>query len=213
MGSGFKQFTASVLTASDLNNYLMEQTVMSFASTGARDVTVTAPEDGMVAYIRSNDSSEGLYTYNGTSWRKGPGWNAPWGAVAAPSTKTSSPVTFTTTSYVDFGVSLTFTNVQNRMYRCTFQSIFDNAGAAALIGEVRIYNNTSSTQLQQGNYSLPVAAFTTVNLGVVYTASSTASVTIKVQCKTSASSFRSYADAAYPAFLSIEDIGPNGAPV
>jgi len=67
MGSGFKNFTATVLTASDVNNYLMEQSVMSFASTGARDVQVTAPEDGMVAYIRSNDSSEGLYTYNGTA--------------------------------------------------------------------------------------------------------------------------------------------------
>ncbi len=44
MGSGFKTFTAaSVLTASDVNNYLMEQSVMSFVSSGARDVQITAP--------------------------------------------------------------------------------------------------------------------------------------------------------------------------
>ena len=69
MGSGFKNFTAaSVLTASDVNNYLMEQSVMSFASTGARDTQIISPEDGMVAYIGSNDSSEGIYSWNGTKW-------------------------------------------------------------------------------------------------------------------------------------------------
>jgi hypothetical protein len=55
MGSGFKTFTATVLTASDVNNYLMEQTVMSFASTGARDVQITAPEEGMVAVLTGDD--------------------------------------------------------------------------------------------------------------------------------------------------------------
>ena len=75
MGSGFKTFTAaSVLTAADLNNYCQNQSVMYFATTAARDAAITSPLDGMVAYVGSNDSSEGLYTYNGTSWRKGPGW-------------------------------------------------------------------------------------------------------------------------------------------
>ena len=72
MGSGFKNFTAaSVLTASDVNNYLMEQSVMTFASTGARDVQVTAPEDGMVAYVTADDC---LYLYETISavsaWRR-----------------------------------------------------------------------------------------------------------------------------------------------
>ena len=66
MGSGFKNFTAaSVLTASDVNNYLMEQSVMSFASTGARDVAITAPEEGMVAVLTADDLTT---IYNGTAW-------------------------------------------------------------------------------------------------------------------------------------------------
>ena len=82
MGSGFKAFTAaSVLTAADLNNFCQNQSVMYFSSTGSRDVAITAPVDGMTAYIGSNDANEGLYTYNGTAWRQGPGWNAPWGVV------------------------------------------------------------------------------------------------------------------------------------
>jgi len=58
MGSGYKPFTAaSVLTSADMNNYLMEQSVMFFATTAARDAAITAPEDGMVAYIGSNDAN------------------------------------------------------------------------------------------------------------------------------------------------------------
>jgi hypothetical protein len=55
MGSGFKNFTATVLTASDVNNFLMEQSVMSFVSNGARDVAITAPEEGMVAVLTADD--------------------------------------------------------------------------------------------------------------------------------------------------------------
>lgn len=217
MGSGFKNFTAaSVLTASDVNNYLMEQSVMSFASTGARDTQITAPEQGMVAYVRSGDSSEGFYTRNNSSWRKGPGWNAPWGAVSAPATKTSSMPTFTSTTPADFtGLTLTFNQIQNRLYRCTFQALFDNAAGIVTTGVMSIYNNTSATQLQQGNYTLPAAGFTVTHIQAFYTATSSASVTIKVRGGVAGAgqSFRSYGDATFPALFMIEDIGPNGAPV
>ncbi len=82
MGSGYKNFTAaSVLTAADLNNYCQSQSVMYFASTAARDAAITSPVAGMVAFIDSGDANEGLYVYHGATggWRKGPGWNAPWG--------------------------------------------------------------------------------------------------------------------------------------
>jgi hypothetical protein len=217
MGSGFKNFTATVLTASDVNNFLMEQTVMTFVSTGARDTQITAPEAGMVAYVRSNDSSEGLYTYSSAlGWRKGPGWNAPWGAVSAPATKISAMPTFTTTAPADFtGLTITFNQIQNRMYRCTFQSLFDNPVGITSTGVLSIFNNTSSTQIQQGNYTLPSFGFTVTHLQGIYTAGSSASVTIKVRGGVAGAGqqFRSYGDATFPALLMIEDIGPNGAPV
>lgn len=218
MGSGFKQFTASVLTASDVNNYLMEQSVMSFASTGARDVAITAPEDGMVAYIGSNDSSEGLYTYNGTSWRKGPGWNAPWGAVSAPAKNITSPgQTFTSTTMADVtSMTLTPAFVNNRMYRVTFQCLIDNpTPSTTSIGVFRIYNNTTSTQLQQANYTLAAGAFTEVHFMTVISATTSASHQIKVQAAVGGAGqqVRTYLDATFPIFLLIEDIGPYGAPV
>lgn len=66
MGSGFQTFVAgSVLTASEVNNYLMEQSVMSFATAAARASAVTAPETGQVYWDQALLT---LNVYNGTNW-------------------------------------------------------------------------------------------------------------------------------------------------
>ena len=68
-GLGFKTFVADdILGASELNGYLMQQTVMVFATTTARDTAITAPTNGMLAYITAADATKGLYLYNGTAW-------------------------------------------------------------------------------------------------------------------------------------------------
>lgn len=65
-GAGFKTFTAgSILTASDVNTYLMQQSTMVFASTTARDAAITSPSEGMVAYTSDTDT---YWYYNGTAW-------------------------------------------------------------------------------------------------------------------------------------------------
>jgi hypothetical protein len=70
-GAGAKLFTSgSVLTAAQVNTYLMDQTVMVFASIAARDAAfggVGEPTlaEGMLCYISDADS---LLYYNGTAW-------------------------------------------------------------------------------------------------------------------------------------------------
>jgi len=65
-GAGKKTFTAGeTLTASDVNTYLMEQSVMNFAGTAARASAIPTPTDGMVSYNQSNDQIE---AYNGSAW-------------------------------------------------------------------------------------------------------------------------------------------------
>jgi hypothetical protein len=65
-GAGKKTFTAGeVLTASDVNTYLMEQSVMNFAGTAARSSAIPTPTEGMVTYNQTNNSLE---AYNGTDW-------------------------------------------------------------------------------------------------------------------------------------------------
>lgn len=64
-GLGFKTFnTGDVLSASDVNGYLM-QGVLVFADATARDAAITSPQEGQFAYTKNNDS---LWYYTGSTW-------------------------------------------------------------------------------------------------------------------------------------------------
>jgi hypothetical protein len=64
-GLGFKTFTTGeVLTAGDVNGYLM-QGVLVFADGTARDAAITSPEEGQFAYLKSDNK---LYYYTGVAW-------------------------------------------------------------------------------------------------------------------------------------------------
>ena len=69
-GAGFKTWaTGDVLTASDQNTYLMEQSVMVFADSSARDAAVTSPTEGMHCFLKDTDA---LQYYDGSSWTASP---------------------------------------------------------------------------------------------------------------------------------------------
>jgi hypothetical protein len=61
----YKNFTPNVLPASDVNNYLMNQSVIVFDSVAQRSATLTVPIEGMVTYLKDTNT---LWFYNGTSW-------------------------------------------------------------------------------------------------------------------------------------------------
>jgi len=62
----YKVFSnGDALTGSELNTYLMNQSVMVFASTTARDAALTAPTEGMVVWLQ--DSNKYVY-YTGSAW-------------------------------------------------------------------------------------------------------------------------------------------------
>lgn len=66
MGSGFRVWTAGeVVSASNVNNYLQEQAVMSFAGTAARSSAIASPEEGMLSYLQDSDTYQG---YDGAAW-------------------------------------------------------------------------------------------------------------------------------------------------
>jgi hypothetical protein len=66
-GAGYKLFnTGDVLTAAQVNTYLMEQSIMRFATTAARNTALSGVlAEGMVCYI---DADNNLYKYTGSSW-------------------------------------------------------------------------------------------------------------------------------------------------
>ena len=66
MANGFKVFSVGeVLTAADVNDYLMEQSISIFADATARDAQITSPIEGMFCYLA--DTNE-LQFYNGSAW-------------------------------------------------------------------------------------------------------------------------------------------------
>jgi len=85
-GAGFKTWaTGDVLTASDQNTYLMEQSVMVFADATARDAAVTSPTEGMHCFLKDTDA---LQFYDGSSWTA-----SPTGDVTAVNAGTNIDVT------------------------------------------------------------------------------------------------------------------------
>lgn len=65
-GLGRKVFTVSeVLTAANVNGYLMDQTVMVFAGTAARSSAIATASEGMVSYRTDSNIIE---VFDGSSW-------------------------------------------------------------------------------------------------------------------------------------------------
>lgn len=64
----YKVFTnGSPLPASDLNTYLMNQSVMVFADSAARSAALTSPTEGMLTWLQDTDTYE---YYNGSTWEE-----------------------------------------------------------------------------------------------------------------------------------------------
>jgi hypothetical protein len=60
----FEAFTR--LDASDVNTYLMDQSVMSFAGTAARGSAIPTPVEGMLSYLEDTND----YEYYNSTWEK-----------------------------------------------------------------------------------------------------------------------------------------------
>jgi hypothetical protein len=209
MGSGYKVFTSgAVLTASDLNNYCQEQTVMYFATTAARDTAITAPEDGMTVYIGSNDANEGLYTYNGSGWRRGPGWNSPWGVVSI--TTLAADVSYAATSWGFPAFQWTGSGViANRRYQATVDFAW---GLGTLVGQIDFGIGTAAgtgigRQISEYQYANTAPRQNTHSVTFTTTAGAmTRGLTIRKF------SGGGNVDVIAGSTLVIEDIGPAGAP-
>jgi len=72
-GAGALLFTSGqVLTAAQVNTFLMDQSIMRFATTAARDAAFGGAgeptlAEGMFAYI---DADNKLYYYDGSAWNE-----------------------------------------------------------------------------------------------------------------------------------------------
>lgn len=105
MGSGFKTFaTNTVLTAADVQGYLQDQSVMSFATSTVRGTAIASPVEGMTTYQRDSNMLE---TYSGTAWQRQSGGLVPVKPTSVDAASGSG-------SYTETGL-VTFTNVGTRI--------------------------------------------------------------------------------------------------
>lgn len=64
----FKLFVdGNTLTANEVNTFMMNQQVMVFADSTARDAAITSPVHGMFAFLKDVNY---LTYYNSTQWRR-----------------------------------------------------------------------------------------------------------------------------------------------
>lgn len=175
-----------------------------YATTALRDTAIPAPTDGMMVYIGSNDASEGLYTYNGTAWRRGAGWNMPWGTVAYVQSTTSD----TTTGEKVLLTSPAFTAVANRYYRVTYyEPSFTNSATDVSYFRIRQGTTIAGTAL-----ATPPSSIFEVKSYIVYVGTFAAGSTNIVGTGLAASGTTTVSRNGGPAYLLVEDIGPSGVP-
>jgi hypothetical protein len=141
-GAGKKTFTAGeVLTASDVNTYLMEQSVMYFAGTAARSSAIPTPSTGMTTYIgvTGTASIPQIETYTGSAWQ------TPYGLTLV------AKANFTGAS------TATLANVFSSAYDNYF-IVIDDAVAATGGGDQFVCQFKNSTQTGTSNYANVVYA-------------------------------------------------------
>lgn len=75
-GAGYKLFnTGDVLTAAQVNEYLMQQTVMVFADAAARTTALSGiVAEGMMSYLKDTNKT---YRYDGSAWLDDAGTTSP----------------------------------------------------------------------------------------------------------------------------------------
>jgi hypothetical protein len=134
----FESFTR--LDASDVNTYLMDQSVMTFGGTAARGSAITTPVEGMYSHLNDTDA---LQYYNGSAWV-----NRVSVLQVLSTTKTDS-FTTSSTSYTEItGLTATITPSSTSSKIMVFYSVtlgqiptsfpyirLDRAGTAINIGD------------------------------------------------------------------------------
>jgi len=144
MGAGFKTFTAgSILTASDVQNYLQDQAVMVFGGTAARSSAIGTAnfEEGMLTYLTDVDK---LQVYTGASF-----------VDVYPAAATNQGLTLINTTSFSAGVSSQSlpTNTMTATYD-SYRVIIDFGGATLTNNcDVTFRLRAAGSDASGGNYN------------------------------------------------------------
>lgn len=162
MPGGFKDFGAEVAASADVDNYLMRQAVMKFASEAARNTALSGNlEQGMYAVTLDTDS---LWYYDGSAWvPKDTPWadyTPTWTNVTVGNGTLVAKYRYTNgdirqRGYLTFGSTTAFTGT---VQQDIAQSETSDAGSSEAVGRandsgtaiypVQVFVDPSDTQIQ-----------------------------------------------------------------
>jgi hypothetical protein len=142
-GKGKKTFVAGeVLLAQDVNDYLMDQSVMNFATSAARASAIPTPTEGMTSYISTTGTATipQIETYTGSAWQ------TPYGLTLVATAPLSGA-----SVQIDNCFSADFDNYQVVLSGVTFST---GAGMAMRIGTSASTTGYYYAQIQgSGSYT------------------------------------------------------------
>jgi len=173
-GAGFKDFAVGeVLTASDVDTYLMQQSVMRFADAAARGSalgtatgTAVPLAEGMVSYL---DDADALQYFDGTVW--GAVTNAGVGTNVVQAVKTDGFTSTSATPTAVTGLSVSFTPTTASSKVLVMLSVSGGADTTARNVDVYLYRDGSAigTGSDGASYFFRLAATTELKqLGLLY---------------------------------------------
>jgi hypothetical protein len=190
-----------------------DQIVTPFSTSGVRSGEIGSPVTGQVTTLTAANTTNGLYVWNGLSWR--PPWNMPYGYAAI----SAIPGSFTFSATLSYSSTFTWTAVDNRNYRVTFGGEFQPGTVGPTILSASLYSGT--TPLSTLAVLRAAAEGSTGGTGMsnpqygcstsfVYASTSSGTQTWRYGAQGSAGAGSM---TFQPHSVIIEDIGPNGAPV
>jgi hypothetical protein len=203
-GAGAKLFqNGQKLFAEDVNEYLMDQTVMRFADAAARDAAfggVGEPilAEGMMCYLIDIDE---LQKYTGSAWQNVI-WNTAWGKwyYIEATTGTSFAGATDNLTTASFGV------LSGRQYKITYYEPNSNiSNNATTVTTLR--NNTASTTLFSSRTQQMASQSTTIICKGLVTFS-TGNLVLAGRNQSTVGGTTLTRDSTQRAFILVEDIGP-----
>lgn len=201
-------------------NAIRDRAPQVFTTQATLTAGVTVPQVGQSAVLTVGtgaftlQAAPGLYVYAGATdgWR--PPWNLPWGPVAPVAQATANQATIS--AIVDLtSLSVTFTAIANRRYKVTANVLIVGTTLGDTFGLTLADAANTVLQLRNGGTGPTAATQIPVTLTLdTVTPAVAGSYTFKLRLARAAGSgtFTSLAGATFPAQLTVEDIGPAGAP-